>query len=269
MTQVLSWSQVARNGSECDPKWAGLWRNLVGAWVPAVGPTGYKLFDLSRRGGDGDLSGMDALADWVICPYGYALDFDGGNDYISNNFHPSSVLGTRFTIAALVYGQSGASFRGICGAHAEGAANGITFGQFVDGTAYFNYGYGDGWGNTATYSMPLNSWRFIIATYEAHNGGYIRVYDWGSQVATSAIETQSISHISNFYIGRASFSGADRYWDGQIAAVMVWNTILDPTTIRQMSLNPLGMFATDNLQIINAGLANRITLFGGTWGMII
>ena len=55
---------------------------LVGAWCPSLGPSGYKLLDRSGRGRHGTLTNMDAASDWVASPGGWALDFDGSNDYV-------------------------------------------------------------------------------------------------------------------------------------------------------------------------------------------
>jgi len=55
---------------------------LVGAWCPSLGPSGYTLLDRSGRGRHGALTNMDAASDWVSAPGGWALDFDGVNDYV-------------------------------------------------------------------------------------------------------------------------------------------------------------------------------------------
>jgi hypothetical protein len=55
---------------------------LVGAWCPSLGPSGYTLLDRSGRGNHGTLTNMDAATDWVGTPGGWALDFDGTNDYV-------------------------------------------------------------------------------------------------------------------------------------------------------------------------------------------
>ena len=55
---------------------------LVGAWCPSLGPSGYTLLDRSGRGRHGALTNMDAGSDWVGSPGGWAIDFDGTNDYI-------------------------------------------------------------------------------------------------------------------------------------------------------------------------------------------
>ncbi len=78
-----SWKQgFARYGHQsANP---GLWKGLVGLWVPGLGPTGLTLRDVSGFGNHGALTNMDPATDWVTTGQRvpWALDFDGGNDYV-------------------------------------------------------------------------------------------------------------------------------------------------------------------------------------------
>lgn len=62
-------------------RYASLKQGLVGCWIPSVSGSGLLLPDLSGRGNNGALTGMDA-SDWVSSQYGRALDFDGSNDWV-------------------------------------------------------------------------------------------------------------------------------------------------------------------------------------------
>ena len=80
-----SWSQgFARSQSESASP--NLWTGLEGLWVPALGPTGLQLFDVSGRHSTGTLTNMDPATDWVPGDPrvgGYVLDFDGSNDTVN------------------------------------------------------------------------------------------------------------------------------------------------------------------------------------------
>ena len=77
-----SWKQgFARNRGESQAP--QLWDGMVGAWIPALGPTGGTLNDVSINKNNGTLTNMNLASDWVISPYGYALKFDGINDYVN------------------------------------------------------------------------------------------------------------------------------------------------------------------------------------------
>lgn len=59
-----------------------LWRGVVGAWAPCLGPSGTRLHDHSGRANWGTLTNMDAATDWVVDGGQYALNFDGVNDFV-------------------------------------------------------------------------------------------------------------------------------------------------------------------------------------------
>lgn len=65
------------------PKYPELWRGCVGAWCPALGNTGSRLFDQSLYGNHGTLTNMDAATDWVVNDGYGTLDFDGSNDVVT------------------------------------------------------------------------------------------------------------------------------------------------------------------------------------------
>ena len=60
---------------------------LVGYWSPWLGSSGYRLLDRTAYANHGSLVNMDAGTDWIGATIqgrsGYALDFDGTNDYVS------------------------------------------------------------------------------------------------------------------------------------------------------------------------------------------
>lgn len=68
--------------SRGDARYPGLRDGLVGLWLPALGPTGLTLRDISGYGNHGTLTGMDPATDWVVTEKGWTLDCDGVNDYV-------------------------------------------------------------------------------------------------------------------------------------------------------------------------------------------
>jgi len=82
--RVLNWqSGIARNRSECDPRYQHLWDGLVGAWYPKLGPTGATLRDVSGHHNHGVLTNMDPATAWGLGEDGAALAFDGLDDHIT------------------------------------------------------------------------------------------------------------------------------------------------------------------------------------------
>ena len=62
-------------------------RGLVGCWLMNEG-TGERIFDYSGNGNHGLMTNMDPTTDWKAGPHGWAVDFDGNDDYISIGAKP-------------------------------------------------------------------------------------------------------------------------------------------------------------------------------------
>ena len=78
-------------GKRIDPSWQrgfarsagealhpGLWKGLIGAWLPALGPSGLTLFDISPYRNHGAFTSLDST-DWFAGEKGYAIATDGGH----------------------------------------------------------------------------------------------------------------------------------------------------------------------------------------------
>ena len=74
---------LADFGTHDESAYPELWRGVVGAWCPSLGPTGNRLHDFSRRNNWGTLTNMDPATDWVVDRGQYALDFDGSSDCVN------------------------------------------------------------------------------------------------------------------------------------------------------------------------------------------
>jgi len=57
-----------------------LWDGVVGYWAPCLGPTGLRLYDVSRYGNWGTLTNMDAASDWVVQDGLSALNFTASDN---------------------------------------------------------------------------------------------------------------------------------------------------------------------------------------------
>lgn len=90
------------------------------------------------------------------------------------------------------------------------------------------YGGGSWWSNGAGINPTLNTWTHVVTVYEG--GVQIKVYVNGSLMATEA-QTLNINHTTSFDIGRAYPNSYDRYFDGFIDELAIYNTALDATTI--------------------------------------
>ena len=83
---------------------------LVGYWSAWQGSSGYRLLDRTGRGNHGTLTNMDAGTDWVGATVqgrsGFALDFDGSNDFVSASNLPTRGNADLISIGGWFFGPA-------------------------------------------------------------------------------------------------------------------------------------------------------------------
>jgi len=239
-------------------------QNLIGAWCPSLGPSGYTLLDRSGRGNHGTLTNMDAGSDWVGTSGGWALDFDGVNDY--SDFGANIALGglQQLTIAAWVWrATSGqlfplARYNSSLGAEATadyfGVNNVTANGQVAFLTATK--------GNTNNYvwfhsteTMTAGAWNFIAASVLINgasstgqlflNGSLCTFNDASSATKPTAWpENNATTYKTARFNG---LSGASTYNSGRIGDLAVWSRRVTAAEIRglyQLGQSGLGRLLT-------------------------
>jgi len=218
-------------------------RGLMGAWL-FTERGGTTARDASGRRGTGTLTNMDPPTDWVGCPYGQALDFDGSNDHVvvtgGRAFDPSPWGG--ITLAALVKVRSlqpvDPNIREIMG-H-TGTGNEPYVLRLGDRGTQDKFQVALGaTGTTKLFggTISLDTWYWVVATWD---GATIRMYYNGVLQASTAY-AGPLSNISgnNLFIGARGPTGSpSRVMDGQIAACLLWNRGLSGrSTARWFSAN--------------------------------
>jgi len=166
---------------------------------------------------DGTLTGMDPATDWVGSPYGWALDFDGNDDYV--DLGPNTNLGA---------GASACTIGWLWKVGAVGAVQmmlasyRLTYPyqlfQQEDNTIrvrFDNQAGGDAIATTST-AVAVGEWHLAVGTYDGAN---VAIYldgrlEQGGQALTGNLDTQA----SNVYLGKKS----DGYYAcGQLAFAFV------------------------------------------------
>jgi len=219
-------------GTYDESAYPELWDGVVGYWAPCLGPTGTRLFDVSRFHNWGTLTNMDAATDWVIDGGQYALDFDGTNDYVGCG--TASVLNPRIiTYSAWIKPNAQSnSYNQIMGWDAGGSVtvvstmllkSNLKLAWYVAGGPYGTY---DGNG---TYTLSTGKWQHIVmlcgpAAAQGYVDGNLDLSVSGGTASQGAGE---------FWIaGQNGY--ASRYFNGQIADVVVWNRALTANEIRSL-----------------------------------
>jgi len=222
-----------------------LWKGLVGAWIPAIGPTGGKLYDLSPYGNHGTLTNMDPATDWVVGQKGYALDFDGSNDYvaIADPANGSLDVGTGdFTLSIWIRPNvNNARFL------SKGGFANLTAGYVLNLKVGNTVELECSNGTTRPISASGGSvtvdgiaWTHVVAVVD-RNVGY-KVYLNGSVSFSGSVDTSSDNFNSsqNLNIGRRS-DGSD-YHTGCIGATYIFKRALSANEVAQLYINPLAPF---------------------------
>lgn len=107
----------AKNAGESDHPWG--WVDLQGLWIPELGPTGTRLWDLSGHGADGvSIANGPAATAWVTHKGLYAIDCDGVNDQITIDTPLDRIINGPATSDFTIYGW---------GSHNTSSSDDITF----------------------------------------------------------------------------------------------------------------------------------------------
>jgi hypothetical protein len=239
-----SWQHYGTYDESAHPD---LWDGVVGYWAPCLGPTGTRLFDVSRYNNWGTLTNMDAATDWVINGGQYALDLDGTNDNIVTGAARPYSPGTEYAVGAWVYNRSlpsSGGFASLLCSYDVVSSNifGIDFRLRNDaGTQRLGFimadGTASGGGADVAYTLATNTWVHLIASRQ---GGTLTVYANGVSVFTvsgskgivgSATKALTIGGFG-FYTPTSSDLG--RNVNGLMDDVVLWQRGLDAASIRTL-----------------------------------
>lgn len=211
-----------------------LWTGLVGLWAPYLGPTGSKLFDWSGRKNNGTLTNMDPGTDWVESPYGYALDFDGNNDFVSlpgmaSLFSTDASLWMLLRLVLDPPVDVNKTGFATLGTHGVGSHY-----PYTDSKLYLDVFSTvrsiDGYDNSA---FDKTQWHNLIITTIPGAGNY-KLYQ-NARLTTTALGPVNIAFPSNAKFGEGR---KERFLWGEIAAAALWSRALAPSEIQHLYRDP-------------------------------
>ena len=221
-----------RNGLPANPR---LWKELISYWDPTLGygPNGgLTLPDWGRRrNSPGTLTNMDPATDWVMSPYGWALDFDGEDDYVDTG---QEIYAPSMTIAALARldGDHGDSYPGLVSTAISSLTNdGYNIFEQA-GNLKFDWGTGVALIRLET-PMSLDAYHSIAATISPtasglYLDGILTDSDVGGVVGPSGDST---------WIGRINWATV-HCWKGAVVYIAIWNRALLPSEIEHLARDP-------------------------------
>lgn len=193
----------------------------VGHWALNEG-TGTSLADSSGN----NISGVTYNnPDWVTGQYGYALSFDGSNQYALIADDPLLDITDHFTLSAWIYADANAS-----------TAQHMVIGKSGD----FRFGY-SGWsdafglyspnaiGRWVYTSVSKGNWHHVAATY---NGTRVRLYVDGVMANEQIVKPGSVGTAYRVSIG--SYGGTTYPFDGIIDDVRIYDVVLSSSEIENL-----------------------------------
>ena len=192
---------------------------LVAHWTFDEG-AGDVLHDRSGNGNDGKIHGPK----WVKNGQGYALEFDGVDDYVDCGDNPALDLRDTVSMEMWVWIEP----RYTAG---EPGIAGKAFGAYV----FTQYGsrvhayIGGGPHNTCV-AVPQRSWHYVASTYD---GKVLRIYLDG-QLANDAILNKKPLKCKNFCMGKSSLGSEwaqGARFSGRLAEVRVYDRALTADVI--------------------------------------
>jgi hypothetical protein len=249
----------------------GLWKNLVGLWVPALGPTGVTLFDWSGYGNNGTLTLMDPATDWVVTEKGWAIDIIQEQKIQTGQL---GISGKPMTVSGLFYCRSHSSqayflsvvdwFGGGAGTDWRlrwyGVDTRFEFTKWCSGTDITVI-----WG-AGTYSF--DTWHHFALTYD---GGILAagVDLWiDGELKSKASSTDGTGTVdtstADFVIGAHTVN-----FDVSIGPIAVYDCVLLPTKLYSLYTDPYAMLRPRRVTLGKAAAAAANAPTGHLYGPLV
>lgn len=209
---------------------------MVGAWVPSLGPTGETLYDVVNKN-DGTLTNMDPATDWVVGENGYALDFDGADDYVA--LGKIATLGPKGSILFRLKINSNSGSHGI-GRFSVADGSRETFYPFSGDNLYIGLLCGSSErpiSGVSNSSFDKTEWHTLCVTAEQGTGNY-KLYQNASLNASGTMSGGVGLHATLNQLGASS--GAKLA--GQVAEVLIYSRVLSQPEIQKLYTDHLAPF---------------------------
>lgn len=218
---------------------SGLWKGCVYAGAPCLGPTGFKLFDLSGCGHTGTLTNME-YADWLLDGGRHVLSLDGTDERVvvpHNSLFNSAGVGVSCWMRR-ESSSDAANGRGVVGHCSNGRSWLMYIPPVNDGHLYFLTTNDGNFNDTqiAKYQtlMPNNTWYHVAGSLQS--GGNAQLFINGALVATAAASTPSLNVATGPVEIGSYFNGlAATFFQGRIDDVRIYNRPLQQNEIKLLS----------------------------------
>jgi len=226
--------------SAAESAYPNLWRGLVGAWLPSLGPTGATLRDVSGRGNHGTLTSMDPATDWVMTEKGWAVNFPDATDYVAIGNPVSLQMPTGgLSVFAWINTPTSENGQGIVN---KGAifASGLNYGLgILSNNLYWQSRTASaGIWTFGTSFTTTNAWAFVGGTWDGTaSAGGARIWVNGQQKNQATPSATTIETGADLRFGLGTLGTFD--FEGMMGPVFIYNRALSPNEIQQLYIDPL------------------------------
>lgn len=210
-----------------------LWRGLVGAWLPFLGPTGLTLRDWSGRHTHGTLIAM-APDDWVVDGEGYALDFLTDDSVVMGQ----ALSGYPFSLTAWVCWDDVNEDTVV----SVSAGSNAYYHAIMGLNSFIARTYSSGGGvDDADYNVipTAGQWYFLVGVWASASSRKIYV-DGGFKAEHTG--TASAVGTAVTKIGVTADSTPFGYLNGRVSSVCAYNRILTDAEIAWLYRDPHAMW---------------------------
>jgi hypothetical protein len=229
--------------------------------APFTEGSGLSIYDLSSSAVVGALTGGPT---WQASPFGWALNFDGNNDYVDLGNPAALQITGNISIVVYVY-YTAASLSGIILAkdkdtggraytfdfNSGGSPNGLRF--------YINGGGGSNIVHTNGVFPANNVWHQFVGTYNID--GTLTLYVDGAQVAQQTGAASSIpTATANVTIGRREYAGFEGYFPGSIQNVSIYNRTLSAAEVANLYVDPFAIYRQPDYRWLKSSTAASLSI---------
>jgi hypothetical protein len=236
-------------------RYPDLWSGCIGAWCPALGPTGLRLADNSGLGKHGTLRNMEP-DDWIIQKGYSGLRFGGTNEDVLTGGFPTQYNPISQAYYSAWIRRNATSDTISFGSYAGIPSTAFSVTVFSDTRVYFDVGSGfDNFVSSGTEMMH------IICGYDGTQAAGSRTYFYQNGMlaarSTGGTTPATISPASGIAIG--SRGGTDRYGVGDIFEVRLNLGICTSATAYLLSRRPGIAYETAHRRSYKAAAAPAAT----------
>lgn len=259
---------IALNRSQSE--YPHLWDGLVGIWSPELGKQGSTLYDFSHQNHHGALTNMDPSTDYVPGIHGYALNYDGTNDFVNMGNIPEindasqdisfvywMRAGTQSTTAMFMYDENDSLSPSI-DMYCMFKTN-FTIGGVGDASEW-NTGY-------ASSNIQDNKWHLVVIVLD---GGNEYLYIDSQLVASRAVAHNHANYGTSHNLKLADNANVGHY-SGDMGSFSVYNRALMPTEVSEIYSGASPLMLSPNIAYPRApfapltALIDETVLLNDTW----